>query len=1776
MKVKKYLFLLGMTAFLLGGAEFTIGSGAVKAVVGTKGAEVRSLTIGGKEIAPPVKNARTLTEKVLRNAEKTQIMEDFSALEFTPEALTADSITLSALGVRNFDFLRVTKKYAIDARTKVLTLTYTLTNISGRDQKAGLWIRTMLRRHNGLGMRNTYTYFRKGKEIKYAHPGNASGEIWITDATSATAAVMGNDDKTGAVLLFPQELACAYYSWFAKDRDEATLECFLREQPVPAGKSVTFDVKILLSENVPETLKKNANRPLKKGPGAAPVVLKHYAENDQTIRQAFSGHETMPRSLKTMDIRGRRQYCDSVRGVRIPGDMDPRTISVYQLANNSPEYDRPVPFTVEKLPSGEQRVLVLVPGVNEDGYYYTDFKGGFAYNLRAKKPGFAGPGDFNYRLCFDRGSGKVFDKALFAGGPQLILNGSFEQKMEKNPWPRGFNWMWYVRGRKFYYWVDDGPDKSKCLKIVRYKGATQYSTLGVQFRGEPRIKYTFSAQMRSENPDRVWSTCLIDFNDVNKKFIQKARIDVFNKKDSYLWQKVSRVFYMPEKADYGILHFGISRPSQTLWLDNISLVPEDFTYIRRSPMELLREEVKTASYQNLDFLESISHAVVTPHVKWLAEPVEPMPEILYLPLATTRSIQYSGKRQIVEFAQRMKLKYRFIPLLRKVESGAVAWDVKFGNTLESYTIAQLKAITKAPRIIIVQDMNFKTMVQPEFVEILKKFQQQGSGVFFYNCFNVPATLLGKKLPVPEEFFGSAPAFRYVGKIRRDRSCSVWQNGSSRVVCFQRNKSEFYLETADFACVPDAYAWEVCPSYYSCDFPYWEYIYVSALKALRYAAGVEPAVKAEKNLKQGVRLRSAGAKTVLLKVKVSDLHRKAQANFVQKAVLKPGLNDVDFTMPQLPGGEHVADYTVTDEQGRGFDFGAVNFTTPDPNKLAVRFADPEKIFSREGYVRAKVTVAGQIPAGAVLRYEAEDTRDRVVFRATVPAKAENDLTFKVLPPWTTLYRLRLSLWAGNREVSTGFAEFSMPGTGKDLTQLDALIWLGRTPFLKVAADQGFTMWVANFMQDCERMGFFKSIRNANMEPLICGAGHANYSTSLKYRGDIPSDPVRTPCYSDPGHWAKVEKIVENIVKGQRYRYYGVLHHEIADEAYLGSTVCYSPHCLKDFRAELKERYGSLDALNKGWERNFKRWDEVMPVQLKEVSGKDNLSPWLDHKMFMAKVFAKNWVGNTQKLLQKYVPGSKAGLSGTQVPGYSYDWVQLMKHITCLSYYGGIQRKVVHDLAAPGFVSGPWGGGYMKAELENEFYEKSPVWDNLLLGANMVSNFAGYCFNGDLTPVKNTLYYAEVIREIRGGIDRIVLGSREICRDVAVLYSQNSLFAAMGGIGGGLWHNAQTGWAALLEDLKFGYYYLSYEALDNEVPKARVVILPATVSLSPKGVKNLEKFVAAGGTVVADFAPGWYDEHGRKAADHAIEKLFGISRAKSALSVSTATISVKKTGSIPGLTGEFRLGEAGLAAAGAESFGDGRGFFINKLGKGRAVLLNILVGGYQEIKLGGVGGELQSVAGGAAVFCENLRKIMGGVLTDSGASGASRVTEKASKRLFPCTTSLRQDGVNYVFGIIKPAVAAPDGKHPMRFDRKFASDLQVKLPVRGHVYDVRKGKYLGYTDTLAISLIPGDGQIFAIQKGKTANVEVKGPEKAAPGTEVTFSFRAAGAVGPQVFRTEFFAPDGRKVGVYDWTGHFSGPEGKRSFQFAYNDKPGKWQVKVTHVNSGVTGTQSLTLK
>ena len=100
------------------------------------------------------------------------------------------------------------------------------------------------------------------------------------------------------------------------------------------------------------------------------------------------------------------------------------------------------------------------------------------------------------------------------------------------------------------------------------------------------------------------------------------------------------------------------------------------------------------------------------------------------------------------------------------------------------------------------------------------------------------------------------------------------------------------------------------------------------------------------------------------------------------------------------------------------------------------------------------------------------------------------------------------------------------------------------------------------------------------------------------------------------------------------------------------------------------------------------------------------------------------------------------------------------------------------------------------------------------------------------------------------------------------------------------------------------------------------------------------------------------------------------------------------------------------------------------------------------------------------------------------------------------------------------------------------------------------------------MPGDGQVFSIQKKKTTAVKVELPATVERGKALEVKFAAAGAAGKQVFRMDLIGPDGKLVKHYTVTGHFDPADGKFRFQFAHNDKIGTWKCRVTHVNSGIS--------
>jgi enoyl-CoA hydratase/carnithine racemase len=123
-------------------------------------------------------------------------------------------------------------------------------------------------------------------------------------------------------------------------------------------------------------------------------------------------------------------------------------------------------------------------------------------------------------------------------------------------------------------------------------------------------------------------------------------------------------------------------------------------------------------------------------------------------------------------------------------------------------------------------------------------------------------------------------------------------------------------------------------------------------------------------------------------------------------------------------------------------------------------------------------------------------------------------------------------------------------------------------------------------------------------------------------------------------------------------------------------------------------------------------------------------------------------------------------------------------------------------------------------------------------------------------------------------------------------------------------------------------------------------------------------------------------------------------------------------------------------------------------------------------------------------------------------------------------------------------------------------QARLRQPGHLYDMRAGKYLGYTDHFSLTYSCAVPQLFGVLPYRVKAVTVTGPlTPVARGTTPTFTMRVTGEgqpVGHHVLHVTVLGPDGSERRAY--TANQEAPAGKATFSLplALNDLPGRWTV------------------
>ena len=134
--------------------------------------------------------------------------------------------------------------------------------------------------------------------------------------------------------------------------------------------------------------------------------------------------------------------------------------------------------------------------------------------------------------------------------------------------------------------------------------------------------------------------------------------------------------------------------------------------------------------------------------------------------------------------------------------------------------------------------------------------------------------------------------------------------------------------------------------------------------------------------------------------------------------------------------------------------------------------------------------------------------------------------------------------------------------------------------------------------------------------LVGADGRSHMTPTQYT--IPMDGKPGPCWDHPGARNAAERFIaelarqlgrhDNILAWNTFQEIGFWPNEAGKTGF-----CYCPHTLERFRDWLRERYGSLEALNAAWQLNHAHWQDVEPPRRQEP-----VAPFIDWRYFMDDV------------------------------------------------------------------------------------------------------------------------------------------------------------------------------------------------------------------------------------------------------------------------------------------------------------------------------------------------------------------------------------------------------------------------------------------------------------------------------------------------------------------------------------------------------------------------------
>jgi hypothetical protein len=359
---------------------------------------------------------------------------------------------------------------------------------------------------------------------------------------------------------------------------------------------------------------------------------------------------------------------------------------------------------------------------------------------------------------------------------------------------------------------------------------------------------------------------------------------------------------------------------------------------------------------------------------------------------------------------------------------------------------------------------------------------------------------------------------------------------------------------------------------------------------------------------------------------------------------------------------------------------------------------------------------------------------------------------------------------------------------------------------------------------------------------------------------------------------------NNVKSSPYRAAYALDDEISWGHFVHPTMWRITDDANAYPNWLKEIYGPDAPKRTTWIS----YSNIQP-KLKGWTVADfDASPLMDQWTFNDSYWL-NFIGDLVQYANTLDPHTPVGFVGGQSPNAfgGYDYAKVMRKVQFIEAYNlGSSQAIIRSFNPHNAI--PTVTSHFHRSADDDIWQ---TWYYLAHGNRGFIGWVEGWFDGK-TPKPWHDQVAPTYLEAANKIGPLMSGAEWVHDGIAIYYSHPSI--QLGWIldadaHGRTWvnrngdeklgasHHVRHAWENMLRDEGLQYNFISYadviqHGISNEY---RVLILPACLCLSDAEAKRIKAFCAAGGTVIADYLPGLWDQHGKgRPSGGVLDDLFGV--------------------------------------------------------------------------------------------------------------------------------------------------------------------------------------------------------------------------------------------------------------------------------------------------------------